>query len=329
MKRILAICDTEEEYVRKLMRYLNECEQIPFEIRAYTSRELFLEAAREKPPVILLISIGLMQPDIKELGIEKIILLSQGEPIELFGEYPFIAKYQAASGIVREVMQHYMGSMQAVTTVVGVRQCRIRGVYSPVKSCGKTSLSLALAVLYGSKERTLYLNLEGQSGFSRLFQEEGAADITDAIYYFRHQGDNGLDRILGMIRQRNSFFYIPPALYEEDIKSVDGQEWEAFIKLIVEKSGYERIILDVGDAVRGIGRILNLCDEILMPIKEDFLSQAKLSEGMEAFHASGFGMLKEKISKIQTEPFGEKVEWDIRNVIKNEEYLQWVRGFME
>ena len=76
MKRILAICDTEEEYVRKLMRYLNECKQIPFEVQAYTNLEVFLEAAQENPPTMLLISVELMDAIIQDLGIENIVLLS-------------------------------------------------------------------------------------------------------------------------------------------------------------------------------------------------------------------------------------------------------------
>lgn len=329
MKRILAICDAEEEYVRKLMRYLNECGQIPFEVQAYTSLEVFLEAAKENPPAMLLISVELMHVVVRDLGIENIVLLSQGEPIGVFGEYPSIAKYQAASGIMREVMQYYMGSMQAVSAIVGVKQCRILGIYSPVKACGKTSFCLALAGLYGSKKRVLYLNLEGQSGFSHLFQESGAADITDALYYFRQQRECGLERILGIIQQIDNFFYIPPAFYEEDVKSVDGQEWEIFLKLMAEKAGYEEIILDIGDAVRGIGRILNLCHKIFMPVKEDLFSQAKLSEGMEALTASGFGELKERIVQIKAEPFSEINIGDIWNIIKKEAYLEWVRGFMD
>lgn len=329
MKRILAICDKEEEYVRKLMRYLNECGQIPFEVQAYTSLELFLEAARENPPAMLLISIELMDTAVRDLEIGNIVLLSQGEPISVFGEYPSIAKYQAASGIMREVMQYYMGSMQAVSAIVGVKQCRILGVYSPVKGCGKTSFCLALAGLYGSRKRILYLNLEGQSGFSRLFQESKAADITDALYYFRQQSSTGLERILGIVRQMDNFSYIPPAFYEEDIKSVDGQEWETFLKLMAEKSGYEGIILDVGDAVRGIGRILNLCDEIFMPVKEDLFSQAKISEGMESLTALGFGELKNRMIQVKMERFTEMGTGDVWNQIKNETYLGWVRGFIE
>ena len=329
MKRILAICDTEEEYVRKLMRYLNECKQIPFEVQAYTNLEVFLEAAQKNPPTMLLISVELMDAIIQDLGIENIVLLSQGELVGVFGEYPSIVKYQAASGIMREVMQYYMGSMQAVSAIVGVKQCQILGIYSPVKGCGKTSFSLALAGLYGSQKRVLYLNLEGQSGFSRFIKENEAADITDALYYFRQQRECSLERIFGIIQQIDNFFYIPPAFYEEDIKSVDGQEWEAFLKLIAEKAGYEEIVLDIGDAARGIGRILNLCNKIFMPVKEDLISQAKLSEGMEALIASGYGELTERILQVKMEPLIETTTSDIWNIVKNETYLKWVRGLIE
>ncbi len=332
MKRILVICDTEEEYVRKLMRYLNECGQIPFEVQAYTNLDVFLEAAQENPPAVLLISAELIKEAVQDLGVEHIFLLSQGEPIEVFGEYPSIAKYQAASGIMREVMQYYMGSMQAASAIAGAGQCRILGIYSPVKGCGKTCFSLALAGLKGKQKRVLYLNLEGQSGFRYLLKENQTTDITDALYYFRQQREGGLERILGTIQQIDTFSYIPPAFYEEDIKSVDGQEWEVFLKWMAEKTSYEEIILDIGDAVRGIGRILNLCSQIFMPIKTDLFSQAKLSEAMEALTVSGFGELKERMVQIETESF-EKFEktaaGNIWDKIKNESYLEWIQGWIQ
>lgn len=329
MKRILIICDTEEEYVRKLMRYLNECGQIPFEVQAYTNLEVFLEAAQESLPAVLLISAELINETVRDLGVENIILLSQEEPIGVFGEYPSIAKYQAASGIMREVMQYYRGSMQTVSAIAGTEQCQILGIYSPVKGCGKTSFSLALAELYGSQNRVLYLNLEGQSGFSHLLKESKTADITDALYYFRQQRECGLERILEMVRQIEKFSYIPPAFYEEDIKSVDGQEWETFLKWIAEKAGYEKMVLDIGDAIRGIDRILNLCNKIFTPIKTDLFSQAKFLEYMEALTISGFGELKERMVQVEATPFAKVEIGDIWNMIKNETYLEWVRGFVE
>ena len=81
--------------------------------------------------------------------------------------------------------------------------------------------------------------------------------------------------------------------------------------------------------MRGIGRILNLCDEIFMPVKEDLFSQAKISEGMESLTALGFGELKNRMIQVKMERFTEMGTGDVWNQIKNETYLGWVRGFIE
>lgn len=327
MRKVLAICDEEEEYVRKLMRYLNECEQIPFEVEAYTSQELLRKAAEENPPSVLLISKTLMGEAIKELGIETILLLSKEGENDRSGEYPFVPKYQAVSNIVREVMGCYMGAVQAVMMMVGVKQSKICGIYSPIKNCGKTTLSLALSYLLAKEQKILYLNLEGQSGFAHLFQRENQADITDAIYYFRQGREKAEERMGTILKQMEGFSYFPPALYEEDMKSIEGQEWELWLKFLAEKSGYEIIIIDVGDSVRGVGRILNLCDKIFMPIKTDLISQAKLREGLEALDVSGFGAKKEQIRQFQvfSEPIQMRQVTDFWKVIKEEAYLNWVK----
>lgn len=45
-KSVFAVCDTEMEYARNFMEYLNQKRNIPFEVHAFSSAEMFLEFAK-------------------------------------------------------------------------------------------------------------------------------------------------------------------------------------------------------------------------------------------------------------------------------------------
>ena len=55
-KSVFAVCDTEMEYARNFMEYLNQKRNIPFEVHAFSSAEMFLEFAKNNETEILLIS---------------------------------------------------------------------------------------------------------------------------------------------------------------------------------------------------------------------------------------------------------------------------------
>ena len=55
-KSVFAVCDTEMEYARNFMEYLNQKRNIPFEVHAFSSAEMFLEFVKNNETEILLIS---------------------------------------------------------------------------------------------------------------------------------------------------------------------------------------------------------------------------------------------------------------------------------
>ena len=64
----------------------------------------------------------------------------------------------------------------------------------------------------------------------------------------------------------------------QDLKEVSEKEWEILLKELVENSMYEMVILDVGESVQGLFRILEKCNRIYMPILEDEISKNKLKQ---------------------------------------------------
>ena len=102
--RILAVCDPEEEYVSRLMEYLNEKRVSPFYVRAFTSKEALMDFAKEEEVEMLLIASQLLKQggdeEMRALRVGKRILLTQGQvPSELEGEAS-VGREDHSGGIV-------------------------------------------------------------------------------------------------------------------------------------------------------------------------------------------------------------------------------------
>ena len=66
------------EYARNFMEYLNQKRNIPFEVHAFSSAEMFLEFAKNNETEILLISDKAMKEEIRRYPIRQIVILSEG-----------------------------------------------------------------------------------------------------------------------------------------------------------------------------------------------------------------------------------------------------------
>lgn len=76
-KNIFAVCDLEVDYAFNFMDYLNQKRNLPFEIQAFTTAESLLAYGKENHIELLLISDKAMRKEIREIGIGKIIILSE------------------------------------------------------------------------------------------------------------------------------------------------------------------------------------------------------------------------------------------------------------
>ena len=106
-KNVFAVCDLEVDYALNFMEYLNQKRNIPFEIQAFTTAESLIAYGKENHIELLLISDKAMRKEVRDLGIGKIIILSEGvHPPEL-DQYSSVYKYQSSSDVIREVMACY------------------------------------------------------------------------------------------------------------------------------------------------------------------------------------------------------------------------------
>ena len=138
------------------------------------------------------------------------------------------------------------------------------------------------------------------------------------MLYLYRQGEFNWMRLKTMVYPWNGIDYIGPARYGEDLELVPAEEMAGLIGRIAGESGYERLVVDLGRCARGSMALLDACDVIYMPVREDPVSQAKIDEFEEYAALADDGRVREKIQKLhlprfrrtgRRENYGDQLLW--------------------
>lgn len=298
MERILAVYDVEPQYAARFAEVTNQKDTIPFTVMAFTSFEKLKEYVVEHQVEILLVSSQVEKEKVELLPVEKIMILSEGEAVAIKDEHPGIYKYQSSDAILREVMAHYGSDSADENSFNPIGKTQVIGVYSPISRCLKTSFALTLGQLLAVEQRVLYVNLESFSGFSALMGETYSGNLSDVLYFYK-QGNGSLIRLKSVVYHLGQMDYIPPVQYPEDLNQVDAVQMAAVLSQIAESGGYDVLVLDTGNYGRQVEELLELCDVIYMPIKEDGISVSKIQEFEAYMELSGRRGVLEKLVKLK------------------------------
>lgn len=298
-KSIFAVCDLDASYACSLMDYLNGKKTTPFEVQAFTNVESLQAYAREHPIEVLLISTRAMCNEIRELSVNRIIILSEGEPLQGLEEYPFVYKYQSSDQLLSEVLEYYADADPQPYIGGASHRTRMYAVYSPVGRVRKTAFALALGEALAESSQVLYLNFEEFSGFEELFGVKYRTDISDLIYFSRQKEGGFIYRLNSVVQTFHGLQYVPPALSPADIRDVSGEEWIDFLREIDVYGEYDILILDLSAQVDELFQILRGCDRIYMPVLEDVVSQAKVSQYEKLMRMLDMEDILEKTKKLR------------------------------
>ncbi len=297
-KRIMAVYDVDPFFADRFAEAANQKGTVPFTVMAFTSMERLKQFAQENPIEILLVDAG-AEAAAREIKAGQLVLLSDGEIVPEAEGCPSVYKYQAADHIIREVMACYSAAPQQPAMALTGRPSQLIGVYSPVNRCLKTSFALTLGQILGKEGRVLYLNLEDCSGLRVIMGQQGPGDFSDVLYYYSQQGGLNWARLKSLVYTWDNLDYILPARYPEDLCQVSGEEMAGLLQSIAGEGIYEQIVVDLGQFGRKALPILLLCEGIYMPVRQDWISAAKLQEFEEYVAVSGHEELLGRIRKVK------------------------------
>lgn len=297
MMKILAVYDPDPCFGERLADYVNQKDMAPFTAMAFSSLDRLKQYGEEHSIEVLLVDEG-VRGLVQDVKAKQVMVLCDGEMVEQSEESAAIYKYQSGDCIMREVLASYCSRpMEPALALLGTRAV-VMGIYSPVNRCFKSSLALTIGQMLARKEAVLYINLEEYSGFSRLVCSEYRSDLSDVLYMYR-QGEYNWMRLKSMVSNWGSMDYIPPVRYAEDLSQVSGEDMAQLIERIARESGYDRMVVDVGQMGRGALPVLSVCDVVYMPVREDCISTAKVEEFEEYLEEADDGSVREKIQKLK------------------------------
>lgn len=293
----MAIYDVDPSYGSRFADFINQKEKTPFTAVPFSSLAKLREYAGEHTIEILLIDREVWK-EVQDIQARQVVTLCDGEVAELKEDCPVVYKYQSGDSIIREVMACYCQSpVEPGLALMGARAA-VCGIYSPVNRCLKTSFALTMGQLLSRSQRVLYMNLEEYSGFSRLIQAQYNQDLSDVIYLYRQGAYNWL-RLQSIVYSWGTMDYIPPVRYAEDLSQIQPGDMALLIDRIARESGYDRVLVDVGQLGKGALPLLEICDVVYMPVKDDCISVAKVEEFEEYLDAAGAVAVKEKLSRLK------------------------------
>ncbi len=302
----LVIYDKDAVYTKRLQEFLCNWKNNPFKVSAFTNKTDLLQMYQNKEeilPEILLVSEGSFERELEEIGATHIFILNE-TGLRKYPEYANFNKYQAASELFQEILLEYTSRQkELLPKFYGNKEAKLIGVYTPVSRCMQTSFSLALSQILGKKGKTLYINFEQFSGFSKLFQKGYLKDLSDLVYYFLYSKDKFLYWLEGVVEHFSDMDYVPPVLTAVSLVSVSSDTWVNMLQTIGREAGYEYIVLDLSDSVQGIFSVLNLCHRVYTIEREDTISLAKLHQYEQVLEEKQYHDLKERVKKVKLPTF--------------------------
>lgn len=275
-KKILAIYDSEKDYLESLAGFLKAKEELPFALQTYTDKEKLIFSAKEENIEILMVAESDFTYEISELKTGKTLLLNESGTVR-DTQIRNIDKYQKAEKIWCELMDSYADMLTGESMQLTVKESAfIIGMYSPIRRCLQTSFALTLGQMLAEKKKTLYISFEHYAGWNRLLDKNVRGDLAALLYFAQEQGEKFFCRLQSMTLKLGQLYYIPPAYAGQNLIYVKAQEWQNLIHKIAAEGGYDYIVVDLSESIQGTFEILRMCDRIYTIVGEDDRAQAKL-----------------------------------------------------
>ena len=296
-KKVLALFDSEKDYLESLAKYLKAKEEMQFTLHTYTEAGKLLDAAGREPIEVLLVAESDFTYEVAGLETGSTLLLNESGTIR-DTNVRNINKYQKAENIWREIMDSYADMLMDEKEKLTARgQATIIGLYSPIRRCLQTSFALTLGQVLAEQKKTLYISFEHYAGWNRLLDKNVRGDLMALLYFAGEQGEKFFCRMQSMTLKIGELYYIPPAYAGQNLIYVKAGEWQNLIQKIAETGGYEYIILDLSESVQGTFEMLRMCDKIYTIVQEDEQATAKLTQYEELLRAYEFEDVLEKTKK--------------------------------
>ncbi len=280
----IGVMDKETRYVERLGAYLSHYGNCIWNVSAFTDKNVLARYMEDRRIDLLIATDRELIEELfgKYPDRTYVFLTDETDVRKNFGQRIYqLYRYQSARVIgdnIRDIVD-YKGLLTKADKVSVI-------IYSPVGRCGKTTLAKQF-VREVSGDKWLYVGMEDYGG--DLDSDRG----DDFLYYIKERRDEEVKEIIegceGCIQSPFSLF---------DVRRIERDDIEWFLKLFEEESLYRGVVFDMGSAMMESYEIMLGFDHIIIPFLDVPVSQSKIRQFEELIEAYELNEIRERMHFI-------------------------------
>lgn len=296
-EKILALCDSEEEYAQLMTEFLRRQKDLPWKVHTYTSAEQLLKE-ETSPPELLVVSESAYCEALEPFQAVQTVVLNESGVIR-WKDVPCVDKYQQAGEVLKYLLALYLERADTrLPRLTKICNTIFIGNYSPVHRSMQTSFSLTVSQLLAKNHPTLYLNFEHYAGIGELLPDMQTLDMADLLYFLNSDKEKFRLRLRTMLKRIGNLDYVPPMKSGQNLLTVTAREWTGLLQKIGELGEYEYVILDLTESMQGLFEILRMCRKVFTMTREDRIAQSKLLQYEQLLSLCEYGDVLEKTERL-------------------------------
>ena len=277
MKKIIGLAGAETSFLHRLMDYVNGRGEAEAFI-CIKEEQLREEVVQREPSVLFCMedfAIG------EDLPVRRINFISEQDGRE--GIY----QYQSAGSLYKEMRKHIW--KEVPKRIIADQEQQMIAVYSPIGRSGKTSFALA----YAREHSFFYIGMEEYGVLTNDFCTEGGL-----LYHIKNRSSEIMTQLAGMTEEWEGIRMVGSPVLFTDIRQLTGDDFAWFLEELRRQENMSSVIIDFGSNCLVHLEILDLFDQVYIPILSGATEERKLRQFKSLLHEMNGrmeGQLKEII----------------------------------
>lgn len=270
----LGIFGTEQKYVIGLMNYINADKKNPVFAMAFSSEERLKMYLEDHKLDIILADEDVADAAFALVDKTETCRIQLTEQQKKPKDCHTICRYLKAGDILKQMLQ----IMRAREADGKKELFQTYAVISPIGRSGKTRLAKAVCLM-DEVRGGLYIGMEGYGKIipqDDEMEKNKAYTMSDLAYLIRIRSEDIFDYLDKSIIAADGFGMIVSPESYLDLRELDRQDMDWFIKKLVAYGRYTSIVFDIDGNVLGDIGVLGSLDHIFVPTIEGEYADEKL-----------------------------------------------------
>ena len=276
MKKLIGLAGAETNFLHRLMDYVNGRGEA--EAFLCTREERLMEEVARKEPAVLFCMEDFAKDE--DLTVQRINFIPDK------GRNDGIYQYQSAGMLYKE-MRRYIWKEGPKRIVTDQKQQMV-AVYSPLGRSGKTSFALA----YARENSFFYIGLEEYGIITNDFCSGG-----DLLYHIKNRNKDILSYLPGAMEDLEGVRVLGAPVLFSDIRQLTAEDFAWFLSELRSKEDMPSVIIDFGSSSLIHMEILDLFDQVYVPILSGVTEDRKLKQFKELLYEMN-GKMEDQLKEI-------------------------------